>query len=225
MIRALIKPLTKGFAGLPATELGPKKLKLLQQDMIALGWTRRSINRAQRSSSGVSLGVRLEELIPASIPMGLKTVRGLQKNRTAAKEKPPIGPVDDVHVDAVLGEVSPLVADVIRFMQRTGCRPGEALGLTESQLDRTDPSCCALSLGAAQRPSIMARAEPSSSANAPRSHRAETHAGRWCSGVRDHASGPPSLGLSCVQADRNSTLASQPDPAHVRHRSKAQARA
>jgi integrase len=147
VIRALVKPLTKRFAGLPATELGPKKLKLLQADMIALGWTRRSINKGCEVVKRCFTWCASEELIPASIPMGLRTVRGLQKNRTAAKEKAPIGPVDDVHIDAILGEVSPLVADVIRFMRRTGCRPGEALGLTDSQLDRTDPSCWRYLLG------------------------------------------------------------------------------
>jgi integrase len=141
VIRALIKPLNKRFHDLPATELGPKKLKLIQQDMIALGWTRRSINKGCEVIKRCFTWCASEELIPASIAMGLKTVRGLQKNRTAAKENAPIGPVDDAHVDAVLEEVSPLVADVIRFMRRTGCRPGEALALTDSQLDRSDPSC------------------------------------------------------------------------------------
>lgn len=141
VIRALIKPLNKRFYDLPATEFGPKKLKLLQTDMISLGWTRRSINKGAEIMKRCFTWCASEELIPASVAMGLKTVRGLQKNRTAAREKAPIAPVDDVHVEAILGKVSPLVADVVRFMRLVGCRPGEALAIRAQEIDRTDASC------------------------------------------------------------------------------------
>jgi integrase len=141
VIRALIRPLTKRFSDLPATELGPKKLKLLQREMIELGWTRRSINKASQIVKACFTWCASEELIPAGVAMGLKTVRGVPKGRTAAKENAPIGPVDDSHVEVVLGDVSPLVADICRFMRLTGCRPGEALAMRSTEIDRSDPTC------------------------------------------------------------------------------------
>ena len=51
-----------------------------------------------------------DELIPTVVSNGLIPVKGLKKVRTEAREKAPIGPVDDAHVDAVLPKVSRLVA-------------------------------------------------------------------------------------------------------------------
>jgi integrase len=73
--------------------------------------------------------------------MGLKTVAGIMKNRTAAREKAPIGRVADERIDAVLPIVSNQVADICRLMRLTGMRPGEVLAMTAAEIDRTDPSC------------------------------------------------------------------------------------
>ena len=81
-----------------------------------------------------------EELIPGETVAALKTVQGLQKDRSAAREKPEVGPVADEHVDAVLPHVTDLVADVIRTMRLTGARPGEVVAMTAEEIDRSDPS-------------------------------------------------------------------------------------
>ena len=73
--------------------------------------------------------------------MGLKTVSGILKNRTAAREKEPIGAVADEAVDAVLAIVADLVADICRLMRLTGMRPGEVLAMRADEIDRTDSSC------------------------------------------------------------------------------------
>ena len=77
----------------------------------------------------------------AEVSNGLVPVMGLKKGRTEAREKVPIGPVDDAHVGAMLPKVSALVADTLRTMRLTGMRPGEALMITPEEIDRTDPSC------------------------------------------------------------------------------------
>jgi integrase len=138
VIRALIRPLTRHHSDLAVTDFGPKKLKALQTDMIALGWTRRSVNKASQIVKACFTWCASEELIPASIAMALKTVRGVPKGRSLARENPPIGPVDDAHVNAVLADVSSLVADVCRFMRLSGCRPGEALAMRAAEIDRSE---------------------------------------------------------------------------------------
>jgi integrase len=140
-IHNALVPLVKRFAELPVTEFGPKKLKKLREDMIERNWCRATVNRATNIVKRCLKWCASEELIPEHIANALKTVDGLKKNRTAAREKAPIGPVDDEIVDATLPHVSDLVADVVRTMRLTGMRPGEAIVMTAAEIDRTDPTC------------------------------------------------------------------------------------
>jgi integrase len=140
-MRYALRPLTSRFSDLRVTEFGPKKLKTIREDMIALGWTRRTINKSVNRIKLCFTWAASEELVPPETAMGLKTVKGILKNRTAAREKAAIGPVADEAVDAVLTIVSDMVADICRLMRLTGMRPGEVLTMRASEIDRTDPSC------------------------------------------------------------------------------------
>jgi integrase len=82
-----------------------------------------------------------EEIVPAEIAGALSRVRGLQQGRSTAREKPKVDAVPDAHVEAVLHHVSLLIRDMIRVMQISGMRPGEALRITVEKLDRSDPEC------------------------------------------------------------------------------------
>ncbi len=140
-IWAVLRPLRKMFATLPAREFGPKKLKQVQQAMIELNWSRRYINKATGIIKRCFAWCASEELIPAEASNGLIPVKGLKKGRTAAREKPAIGPVADETVEATLPHVSELTQDIIRVMRLTGARPGEVLDMVATGIDRTDPSC------------------------------------------------------------------------------------
>ncbi len=140
-IWAVLRPLRKKFGRLPAREFGPKKLKQVQQDMIELNWSRRYINKATGIIKRRFAWCACEELIPAEVSNSLIPVKGLKKGRTAAREKPKIGPVADETVDATLPHVSELTQDIIRVMRLTGARPGEVLGMVATGIDRTDASC------------------------------------------------------------------------------------
>jgi integrase len=140
-IRNALRPLVKRFGELAAAEFGPKKLKQLREEMVKLGWCRYTINKSTAITKRCFAWCASEELIPPNVAMALRTVAGLQKNRTAAREKAPIGPVADERIDAVLPIVSGLVADICRLMRLTGMRPGEVLAMTADEIDRTDPSC------------------------------------------------------------------------------------
>jgi integrase len=140
-IRYALRPLLWRFRELKVTEFGPKKLKEVRDDMIALGWSRSTINKSVNRIKLCFAWAASEELIPSDIAMGLKTVTGLRRDRTAAKEKAPIGPVADDRVDAVIAVVAERVADICRLMRLTGMRPGEVLAMRASEIDRTDPTC------------------------------------------------------------------------------------
>jgi integrase len=140
-IKAVLRPLRKMFATLPAREFGPKKLKQLQQAMVELNWSRRYINKATGIIKRCFAWCASEELIPAEVSNGLIPVKGLKKGRTAAREKPTVGPVPDERVEAVLPFLSSLTQDIIRVMRLTGARPGEILGMVAEGIDRSDPLC------------------------------------------------------------------------------------
>jgi len=139
-IRCCLRPLVKRFGELPVREFGPKRLKLVREHMIKLGWSRRYVNKAVSIVKRCFTWAASEELVPGETAVALGTVAGLRKNRSDAREKLEVGPVTDELVDAVLPHLSDLDAEVIRVMRLTGARPGEVLAMTAREIDRSDPS-------------------------------------------------------------------------------------
>jgi integrase len=140
-VRAALRPLKKLFGDLPAREFGPKRLKLVREEMIKLGWSRRYINKCVGIIKRCFLWCASEEMVDSSVAISLKTVSGLQRGRTAAREKPTVQPVSDDAIEAVLPHVSDLVADTLRVMRLTSARPGEVLGMLAEGIDRSDSEC------------------------------------------------------------------------------------
>jgi integrase len=140
-VRNALRPLVEAFRELPATELGPKKFKALLTHMIARGWCRNTVNKARGIVVRCFNWAASEELIPASVPAALRTVPGLRKGRTAAKETPAVRPVDDRAVEATLPFLGDLVADMVRLQRLTGMRPGELLVISGDAIDRSDSEC------------------------------------------------------------------------------------
>ncbi len=113
-VRSSLRPVDEAFGSLPARDFGPKCLKQVQQRMIALGWSRRYINKATSIVKRCFVWCASEELIDASTAMALRTVPGLLKGRTDAREKAPVGPVSEAHIVAIFPHVSSLVVAVAR---------------------------------------------------------------------------------------------------------------
>src|SRR5262249_40403699 len=67
----------------------------------------------------------------------LRTLTGLQKGRTEARESKPVKPVDPAHVAAVLPRLSRHVRAMAELQHLTGMRPGEVCGLTFAEVDRS----------------------------------------------------------------------------------------
>jgi integrase len=140
-VRSCLRPLTKRFGQLPAREFSAKRLKTVRDDMIELGWCRNYVNKATSMVKRCFKWAAEEELVPSSVAGDIWAVRGLKAHRSAAREKPEIGPVADDNVNAVLPYLPELASDAIRIMRLTGMRPGEVLTMTAEEIDRTDPSC------------------------------------------------------------------------------------
>ncbi len=78
-----------------------------------------------------------EELIPPSVYEALRTVSGLRKGRSGAREKPPVKPVSEDVVMAVKQFVSRQAWAMIELQRLTGMRPGEVVIMRTCDLERS----------------------------------------------------------------------------------------
>jgi integrase len=136
-VKAAIRALKATYAKSLAKEFGPLALEAVRQQMIASGNSRRYINQnIGRIKRMFKWGVS-KELLPVSVYQSLQTVVGLKHGKCKAKETSPILPVDDTVVDATVEFAPRIIADMIRFQQLTGCRPGEVRSLRPIEVDRS----------------------------------------------------------------------------------------
>ncbi len=129
-------PLAELYGTTPADQFGPKAFKAIRQKLIDAGHSRGYINKLMPIVTQCFQWGAAEELVSANVWHALRTVKGLKKGRTTARETPPVLPVDDVVVDATLPALPQVIADMVRFQRLTGCRPGEVCLLRPIDLDR-----------------------------------------------------------------------------------------
>src|SRR4051794_4171761 len=115
--------LRERFGHLEAREFGPKALKACRDEFVAQGLCRNEVNRRTSLIRGFFKWAVSEELVPSSVWHGLQSVAGLQKGRTDAPDREPIGPVPDATVKTTLLHVSRQVAAMIDLQRLAGMRP------------------------------------------------------------------------------------------------------
>ena len=128
----------------PADSFGPLALKSIRDQMVkhrsrgkplSRVYVNKMVDRIRRMFKwGVS-----NELVSPNTYVALKTVQGLQAGRTDAVEVEPVKPVNDSRVNAVLGNCTEVVADMIRLQRLLGCRPGELVRLRADCIDTSGP--------------------------------------------------------------------------------------
>ena len=136
-IRLMITKLSDLYGRTLAAEFGPLKFKAIRQTLIDAGHSRPYINKLMAIVPRVFKWAAAEELVPASIYHALRTVEGLKKGRTKAREPKPVLPVEESLVEATLPHLPKIVADMVRFERLTGCRPGEVCQLRPGDIDRS----------------------------------------------------------------------------------------
>jgi len=99
--------------------------------------SRKVINaRVRRIVRGFKWAVS-EELVPVEVHTALRTVPGLAKGRTKAKEHADVKPAPLAHVEAAIPHLNAFLAGVVRVQQWSGARPGEALSIRLADVDRS----------------------------------------------------------------------------------------
>jgi integrase len=78
-----------------------------------------------------------EELAPPSILEGLRAVDGLRYGRTTAREAPPVKPVPQADVDAIVDAVSPQIATMIQLQRLAAMRPSEVVRMRGCDVDQS----------------------------------------------------------------------------------------
>ena len=100
-IRGALRPLVKRFGRLRVREFSPLKLKAVRDDMVAIGWTRKTVNAQVKRIRRMFRWGTENEHVPAEVLTALAAVACLKEGRTTAKDLPPILPVDDQTIDAI----------------------------------------------------------------------------------------------------------------------------
>ncbi len=100
-------------------------------------WSRSHINKqVGRILRMIKWAVESELLEPA-VYTKLKSVPGLKKGRTKARETPGVSYVEDAIIDQTIEYLPEVVADMVRLQRLTGARPGEICTIRPCDIDRT----------------------------------------------------------------------------------------
>jgi integrase len=118
------------------SRFGPLALKSVRQRMVEIGWTRVSINKNVDRVRRVFKWGESEEIVPRGVYETLRTVSGLRKGRTEARESEPVRPVPEFDLAATLERLSPTIRDMVLLQRYTGARPGEICGLRSGDVNR-----------------------------------------------------------------------------------------
>lgn len=121
----------------PAANFGPLALKACRQAMIEKGWCRKQVNKQTDRVKRVFKWAVSEELIPGSVYESLRTVTGLRKGRSMARESAPVLPVDSETIEATLQHLPEVVADMLQVQRFTGARPGEICDMRPGDINRS----------------------------------------------------------------------------------------
>ena len=121
-----VRPLLDGYGGLGVNEFRQRELKALRERLIEAGLCLRTINaRVRRVKQIFRWGVE-SELVDAATMASLSVVRPLPSGTGIAPENPPVAPVDDATIEAILPHLaSRQLQTMVKLQRLAGIRPGE----------------------------------------------------------------------------------------------------
>jgi len=138
-IRHSLKPLRRLYGRTAARDFGPLALEAVRADMIGAGLCRNEVNKRVGRIVRAWKWAVSRELVPASAHEALRTLSGLRKGRSLARETEPVHPAPEADIHAAAKKVLPPVRAMIELQLLTGMRPGEVCSLRGADLDRSGP--------------------------------------------------------------------------------------
>ena len=124
-----MRPLRMLYGETVASAFGPRKLKVVREEMLRSGLSRKEINRRIGLIKRLFRWGVAEELVAADVRHRLDAVENLQRGQSSAREPEPVRPVEWGDVDAVLPHLSRQVCAMVLLQWWSGMRPGEVCSL------------------------------------------------------------------------------------------------
>jgi site-specific recombinase XerD len=134
-VRTALVPLRRLYGHTQALSFGPLALRAIQGELVKSGLSRGVVNgRINRIRHVFKWAVSFQ-LIPSSVHESLRTVPGLKRGRSEAKETDPVQPVPVAVVDATLPYMPAPVRAMVELQLLVGCRPSEAMTMRAIDLN------------------------------------------------------------------------------------------
>ena len=138
-IQMALKPLVRIFGREKIHTFGPRKLKIVREEMIRLDLARTTINQAIQRINRMLRWASENEYSDASVYQSCRTMTGLRRGRCEAREPAPVEPAPIADVEAVELFVSRPVWSMIQLQLCTGMRPGEVCIIRACDIDVSGP--------------------------------------------------------------------------------------
>jgi integrase len=136
-LQTAFRPLNRLYGRTAAVSFGPLALDAVRNEMIKIGWCRRTINNHVNRIRAMVKWAVAKELILPSVYQGLTTVVGLRAGRSSARESVPVKPVSDQAIAATLPFLSKTVVAMVQLQRLSGARPGEICDIRTGDIDRS----------------------------------------------------------------------------------------
>jgi integrase len=161
-IRQALRPVKRLYGHTPAKGFGPLALKAIRQDMVkhrivrkikiidsetgeaheeekllALGLTRKNINKQIGRIRRMFAWAVEEELVPVEVHAALLRVKGLRKGKGQAREKARVRPVAPAIVEATLPYLPQMVRAMVEVQRWCGGRPQDIVEMRPIDIDMT----------------------------------------------------------------------------------------
>jgi integrase len=163
-IRQALRPVKRLYGHTLAKDFGPLALKAVRQEMVrhrvvrrikvtdpetgeerheekvlAVGLTRKNINKQIGRIRRMFAWAVEEELIPVEVHAALLRVKGLRKGKGQAREKPRVRPIAPEVVAATLPHLPATVRAMVEVQRLCGGRPQDMVEMRPIDIDMTGP--------------------------------------------------------------------------------------
>lgn len=136
-VRTALIPLRKLYSQTQAAAFGPLALRAIQGELVKSGLSRGVVNGRINRIRHVFKWAVSYQMIASSVFESLRTVPGLKRGRSEAKETDPVQPVAVAVVDATLPFMPAPVRAMVELQLLAGCRPGEIMAMRAIDLNTT----------------------------------------------------------------------------------------
>jgi integrase len=137
--KAVMGLLVRLYGRTPVSNFGPLALRAVREQMIPLGWKRKTINYRVHCIRRIFRWGVAHEMVRPDVLHALEAVEGLRAGRCKAPESQPIQPVAVGHVETCLPFMPPIIQTMVRLQLYTGMRAGEVCAMRTGDIDVTGP--------------------------------------------------------------------------------------